>query len=436
MVEEQVTDAATQRRQAAPPAQLELLAIGDVTTDDHAHQPVGIDELDRVLGGGFVPGSVTLVGGEPGAGKSTLLLQAGAALAEALGPVIYCSAEESAGQVRARADRLATLHPRLRLACETDVTAIAALLEQQRPAACIVDSIQTVEHPDVSGSAGGVAQVRECAAVLVRLAKRLRVTMVLVGHVTKDGQLAGPRLLEHLVDTVVEFDGDRHHALRLLRAVKNRYGPVGEVGCFEMTAAGLRSVSDAGRLFVGEAAPDASGVATTLVLEGRRPLACEVQALVAHSTLNNPRRVASGIDAARLSVLLAVLGQRAGLALLSHDVYAASVGGLRVTEPAADLALALAVASAAEDQPLPAGVVAIGEVGLAGEIRQVARMADRLSEARRLGFQAALVPAAYDGSDAGMTVWRARDLRQALDASGLSAAGGRAAVSYRRDLVP
>jgi len=420
MVEEQV--AAPRRGRTDASVRSSARPIVSVPAGDHARQPSGIAELDRVLGGGFVPGSVVLVGGEPGAGKSTLLLQAGSALAAATGPVLYCSAEESAGQVRERADRLGTLHPDLLLACETDVTAIAALIEHHHPRACIVDSIQTVDHPEASGIAGGVAQVRECAAVLVRLAKRLQVTIVLVGHVTKDGQLAGPRILEHLVDTVVEFDGDRHHALRLLRAVKNRFGPVGEVGCFEMTADGLRSVSDAGRLFVGEAAPDAAGVATTLVLEGRRLLACEVQALVASTTLANPRRVASGLDGARLAVLTAVLQQRVGLRLLERDIYVASVGGLRITEPAADLALALAVASSERDRPLPPGVIAIGEVGLAGEIRQVARMTDRLAEAHRLGFSTALVPAAYDGRSAGMRLERVRDVHSALAVTALNRA--------------
>lgn len=420
MVEEQVS--APGRQERARPAPTPARAIGTVPTDEHRRQPTGIPELDRVLGGGFVPGSVTLVGGEPGAGKSTLLLQAGHALA-AGGPVLYCSAEESPGQVRARAGRLDTLHDDLLLACETDVSAIADLIEQHEPRACIIDSIQTVEHPDVNGIAGGVAQVRESAAVLVRLAKRTGVTMVLVGHVTKDGQLAGPRLLEHVVDTVVEFDGDRHHALRLLRAVKNRFGPVGEVGCFEMTGEGLRSVSDAGRLFVGEAAPDAAGVATTLVLEGRRPLACEVQALVVPTTLVNPRRVASGLDSARLAVLTAVLQQRVGIKLMEHDIYVATVGGLRITEPAVDLALALAVASSERDRPLPAGVIAIGEVGLAGEIRQVARLGDRLAEAQRLGFTEALVPAAYDGAAAGLRLHRVRDIHEALERAALTAAG-------------
>jgi DNA repair protein RadA/Sms len=431
MVEERVTAAPRQQRavQASSPA---VLAIAAVPTDEHERQQSGIAELDRVLGGGFVPGSVTLVGGEPGAGKSTLLLQAGNALAESGGTVLYCSAEESAGQVRSRAGRLGTLHENLLLACETDVQAIADLIEQHRPRACIVDSIQTVEHPDVNGIAGGVSQVRECAAVLVRLAKRLGVTTVLVGHVTKEGQLAGPRLLEHLVDTVVEFDGDRHHALRLLRAIKNRFGPVGEVGCFEMTSDGLRSVADAGRLFVGEAAPDAAGVATTLVLEGRRPLACEMQALAVQTQLPNPRRVASGLDSARLMVLAAVLQQRAGVNLADRDVYAAAVGGLRISEPAADLALALAVASSVRDRPLQPGVIALGEVGLAGEVRQVARIGDRLAEAHRLGFTHALVPAAYDGTDGGLRVQRVRDLQEALRRSGVSGVSEKPAAAVER----
>lgn len=421
MLEQQVEVAARGKRAVSSTA-ASAQAISAVPIDDHRRQPSGIAELDRVLGGGFVPGSVTLVGGEPGAGKSTLLLQTAHALAATGAPVLYCSAEESPGQVRGRAGRLDALHDDLLLACETDLDAIVGLIDRHAPRMCVVDSIQTVEHPEVNGSAGGITQVRECAAALVRLAKRTGVTMVLVGHVTKDGQLAGPRVLEHLVDTVVEFDGDRHHALRLLRAVKNRFGPVGEVGCFEMHGDGLRSVSDAGRLFVGEAAPDAAGVATTLVLEGRRPLACEVQALVVSTTLTNPRRVASGLDGARLAVLTAVLQQRVGVPLTDRDIYVATVGGLRISEPAVDLALALAVASSHEDRPLPTGVITVGEVGLAGEIRQVTRLPDRLAEARRLGFTEALVPAAYDGADAGLRLHRVRDIHEALLRAGLTAA--------------
>ncbi len=261
--------------------------------------------------------------------------------------------------------------------------------------------------------------MRACAAALVAVAKARGMACVLVGHVTKDGQLAGPRALEHLVDTVCELDGDRHHALRLLRAVKNRYGPVGEVGCFEMTGSGLAAVVDAGRLFLGAAADGTPGVAATVALEGRRPLACEVQALVAPSTLTNPRRVASGLDCGRVDLLVAVLERRARLRLRDRDVYASTVGGLRLLEPAVDLALCLALASSRRDVAVPRTLVALAEVGLAGELRLVAQTERRLAEAARLGFQGALLPHAYDGNDSGLRLFRARDLSEAL-AAGLA----------------
>ena len=388
--------------------------ISVVALDHERRAATGIDELDRVLGGGLVAGAVTLLGGVPGAGKSTLLLQAAQSLAAAGRTVLYMSAEESPGQVRLRAQRLGALHPGLLLASETEVPAILQLVEAHAPDLLIIDSIQTVSLPEVSGSAGGVGQVRESAAAVVSSAKRRDMACILVGHVTKEGQLAGPRVLEHLVDTVVEFDGDRHHALRLLRAVKNRFGAVGEVGCFEMTGEGLVGVADAGRLFLGDAAADTPGIAVTLALEGRRPLACEIQGLVAETTLANPRRVASGLDAQRLSLLLAVLEQRAGVALANRDVYVSSVGGLRLTEPAVDLALCLAVASSRGNRPVPRDLVALGEVGLAGEVRLVARTEQRLAEASRLGFGSALLPAAYDGAAHGLELHRVGDLRRAL----------------------
>jgi DNA repair protein RadA/Sms len=413
----------SEEQQVAPPrASGRAVAVGgrraqpiaDVSMDAEARLPTAIDELDRVLGGGFVPGSVTLLGGEPGAGKSTLLLQAAQAIAEAGHGVLYVSAEESPGQVRRRAERLDALHEGVLLASETDVPSILGLVEHHRPRLLIVDSVQTVRDPDTGGAAGGVAQVRECAGVLTRMAKEQGVATVLVGHVTKDGQLAGPRVLEHLVDTVTEIEGDRHHALRLLRATKNRFGAVGEVGCFEMVDAGLVPVTDAGRLFVGDAAADVPGVAVTMAVEGRRPLACEVQALVDRTTLSFPRRVASGLDTGRLNLLLAVLQRRAELSLDSHDVYASSVGGLRIVEPAVDLALCLAVASSRLDRSVSRRLVVIGEVGLAGELRLVAQTERRLSEASRLGFERALLPAAYDGPAFGLRLQRARDLSQAL----------------------
>lgn len=425
------TDLAARAVALSAPAQ----PIGEVPADADQRLPVGISELDRVLGGGLVPGSVTLLGGEPGAGKSTLLLQAAHALATATRrghhaangggprdapdrdrPVLYVSAEESAGQVRLRAGRLGVLDDRLLLAAETDLAAILGLIEHHRPAVLVCDSIQSVADAAVSGSRGGVAQVRECADALTRTAKQHHMATILVGHVTKDGQLAGPRTLEHLVDTVCELEGDRHHALRLARATKNRYGPVGEVGCFEMTEGGLADVADASQLFLGEAAEGTTGVAVTLTLEGRRPLACEVQALVADSRLAQPRRVASGLDTARLGLLVAVLERRAGVDVKDYDVFVSTVGGVRLTEPAVDLALCLALASSRKDEPVPRDLVAIGEVGLAGELRLVTRAEQRVAEAARLGFRRILVPASYDGQGHGLDVRRATDLAGALAA--------------------
>ncbi|MPZ71784.1 MAG: DNA repair protein RadA [Nitriliruptorales bacterium] len=397
-----------QPRRAAQP-------IRQVSTDQHDRAATDIGELDRVLGGGLVPGSVVLLGGEPGAGKSTLLLQAADAFAAGGRTVLYMSAEESPGQVRLRAQRLGALSDRVLLAGDAEVPAILALVQSHAPDVLIVDSIQTVRIPEVSGSAGSVTQVRESAAAIVAAAKEHGIATVLVGHVTKDGQLAGPRVLEHLVDAVCDIEGDRHHALRLLRATKNRFGPVGEVGCFEMTGKGLVGVEDAGRLFMGDTPPGTTGVAVTITLEGRRPLACEVQALVAKSVLTNPRRVASGLDAQRLNLLVAVLESRSDVTVANCDVYASSVGGVRLTEPAVDLALCTAIASARRDVPVLPGRIVLGEVGLAGELRLVAQTQRRLAEAARLGFTSAVVPAAYDGPAHGLQLHRARVLSGALD---------------------
>jgi DNA repair protein RadA/Sms len=393
--------------------------IRDVPFDERARAVTGIGELDRVLGGGLVPGAVVLVGGEPGAGKSTLLLQAAQELAsgDARRPsrtVLYVSAEESPGQVRLRAERLDALDEHLLLASETDLGTVLGLVDAHGPDVLVLDSIQTVRHPEVAGLAGGMAQVRECAAALVHAAKQRDLATILVGHVTKDGQLAGPRVLEHLVDAVCELSGDRHHALRLLRATKNRFGAVGEVGCFEMGDAGMAEVADVGRLFVGETPPGTAGIALTMAMEGHRPLVCEVQALVADSTLANPRRVASGLDSQRLSLLLAVLERRADVKVGGADVYVSSVGGLRLAEPSVDLALCLAVASAAAEKGLRPGMLALGEVGLAGELRLVAQTGRRLAETARLGLGSVLLPHAYDGADFGLELLRASDLRTAL----------------------
>ncbi len=328
--------------------------IAEVDTDEWQPRSTGLTEVDRVLSGGLVPGSVTLVGGEPGIGKSTLLLQVASAMASAGATVLYVSAEESKQQVRLRAQRLGTLASRLYLASETALPHLVAHLDEIKPDLLIVDSIQTVYEPELSSAPGSVAQVRECAARLVRQAKARAVSTVLVGHVTKDGGLAGPRVLEHVVDTVLAFEGERHHALRLLRASKHRFGSTDELGLFEMTDTGLSPVPDASGLFLADRRPGVSGSVVVPTIEGHRPLLVEIQALVVPSSLPSPRRSAQGVDSGRLSLLLAVLDRRAGIGVDKADVYALAVGGVVVREPGADLGLALAIASASRRSPAPA----------------------------------------------------------------------------------
>jgi DNA repair protein RadA/Sms len=380
-----------------------------------APRPTGLAELDRVLGGGFVPGSVSLLGGEPGVGKSTLLLQVLRSVAETGAVVVLVSAEESSAQVRLRAERLGPVPPTLLLLEQTDVRAVAGTLEACRPALVVVDSIQAVSDPGTPGLPGGVPQVRACAEFLVRLAKTHEVPFVLVGHVTKDGALAGPRILEHLVDTVLTVEGDRHHALRMVRATKHRFGPTGELGLFAMGEAGLSAVTDPHRLLLGDRRPGTPGSAVLAAMEGQRALLVEVQALWAPaSSASAPaRRSAQGVDAGRLALLLAVLEQHAGIVLGRIDVFASAVGGIRVTEPAADLALVLAVASAWSTIALPADVVAFGEVGLGGEIRQVPQAHRRLSEAARIGFRRAIVPASCPDGPPGIELLRVESVADA-----------------------
>ncbi|MDR1808259.1 MAG: DNA repair protein RadA [Propionibacteriaceae bacterium] len=350
----------------------------------------GVGELDRVLGGGLVPGSVVLLAGEPGVGKSTLLLEAAARWAKDHGPTLYVSGEESTGQVRLRALRTGANHRDLYLAAETDLAAVVGQIEAVGPSLVVVDSVQTVSSDAVEGAPGGVAQVKAVAVGLTQVAKGRGVPVILIGHVTKDGSVAGPRTLEHLVDVVVSFEGDPHSGFRLIRATKNRFGPADEVGCFELTDAGIREVRDPSGQFTSRHGEPVPGTALTVTLEGRRPLVAELQALVAGS--NAPRRVAQGLDAGRLAMVLAVLERRARVRLADKDVYVSTVGGARVTDPAADLPLALAIASAARDEPVPGDCVAVGEVGLAGELRRVPDVAKRLAEAARLGVTQAIVP--------------------------------------------
>ncbi len=389
----------------APAGRIDRVPLCDVD-----RLSTGMGEVDRVLGGGLVPGVVALIGGEPGIGKSTLLLQVAHAIASAGHQVLYVSGEESTGQMRLRAERLGTLDERLLVSSETSLQAVLDLLEAHRPSTLLLDSVQTLTDPSVPSSAGSVAQVRGCAAALVRVAKQTSTATVLVGHVTKEGAIAGPRVLEHLVDVVLSFEGDRHHALRLLRSVKNRFGAAGEVGCLEMADDGLREVVDPSRLFLADHPSDPSGVAVTVTVEGPRPLTVEVQALVAATHLAMPRRQGSGLDPSRLALLVAVLERRCGVKLGQHDLFASAVGGVRLREPAADLAVCLAIASSRLDRQLPRRIVAIGEVGLAGEVRAVPHLARRLAEAGRLGFSAALVPASYDGEAHAMKLHRVRDV--------------------------
>jgi DNA repair protein RadA/Sms len=423
VVEERLVPAAAATRAAGLTAPSRALPIAEVESEGWEPRPVGIGELDRVLGGGLVAGSVTLLGGEPGIGKSTLLLQALAALAGGGARCLLACGEESAQQVRLRASRLGALDPRLWLVAETELPAILAHAEAIAPDVVVVDSIQTVFDPDLASAPGSVGQVRECAHRLVRAAKDANRATVLVGHVTKDGALAGPRVLEHVVDTVLSFEGERHHALRLLRAVKHRFGSTGELGLFEMTDEGLAGVPDPGRLFLSDRQVDAPGSAVVATLEGHRPLLVELQALVARSGLSTPRRSAQGLDAGRLAMVTAVIEERARVPLAGGDVYALAVGGVRVVEPGADLALALAILSSVTGIALPADLVACGEVGLCGELRQVSQTGRRLAEAARLGFRRALVPASAPDPPAGIDLVRVATLSDAVQEAGLLKAG-------------
>jgi DNA repair protein RadA/Sms len=390
------------------------LPIGDVDLSAAHARPTGVSELDRVLGGGLVPGAAILLAGEPGVGKSTLLLSVAAQSAAKQIPALYVSGEESASQVRLRAERIKAVDPKLFIASETDLGAVIAHIDAVKPELVIIDSIQTIGSSTADGAPGGVTQVR---GALIRICKDRDITLLLVGHVTKDGSIAGPRLLEHIVDVVLQFEGERHSRLRLIRAIKNRFGASDEVGCFDLSDSGIESVLDPTGLFTSRHVEPVPGTCVTVTLEGRRPLLAEIQALVSAGRENdfgNARRVVSGLDSARTSMTLAVLELRAHIRVGGRDVYAATVGGMKMTEPAADLALALAVASAAKSLALPADLVAIGEVGLAGEIRKVSGVNRRLQEAYRLGFKKALVPTGSDVKIAGMEIFEVSRLDAAL----------------------
>jgi len=361
-------------------------AITEITADTVSHWPSGIAEFDRVLGGGIVPGAAILLSGEPGVGKSTLLLEVASRAARARSRVLYVSAEESVNQVKMRAERTGAMHDHLFLASETDLATIVGQIDAVDPQLVIVDSVQTVSSSNGEGLPGGPSQVREVASTLIRVAKDRNLPVILVGHVTKDGSIAGPRLLEHLVDVVCQFEGDRQTALRFVRALKNRFGPTDEVGCFEMTGDGISEVADPSGLFLSRNTTPESGTCVTVAMEGRRPLPVEVQALVVKSNAPNPRRVTNGVDSSRVAMLLAVLERRANIAFGDYDVYVSTVGGIRLTEPAADLAIALAIASAANGKPIPHTLAAFGEISLVGEVRPVAGGKQRATEAARLGY--------------------------------------------------
>ncbi|MEA3195291.1 MAG: hypothetical protein QOD26_3624 [Betaproteobacteria bacterium] len=375
-------------RSAARPVPLEEVEVREV-----ARTSSGIAELDRTLGGGLVPGQVTLLGGDPGIGKSTLLLQCLATLSGSL-ETVYVSGEESADQIALRARRLALPLKGLRLLSETQLERILATLEAARPRIAVIDSIQTVWSEALQSAPGSVAQVRECAAQLTRYAKRAGTALFLVGHVTKEGAIAGPRVLEHIVDTVLYFEGDTHSSFRLLRAVKNRFGAVNELGVFAMTEKGLRDVANPSRLFLSTHEKAVPGACVLATIEGTRPLLVEIQALVDTAHTPNPRRLSVGLEQNRLAMLLAVLHRHAGIATWEQDIFINAVGGVRIGEPAADLAVCLAVVSSLSDRPIPGKVVVFGEVGLAGEARPAPQGQERLKEAAKLGFEKAIVPRA------------------------------------------
>jgi DNA repair protein RadA/Sms len=393
MVEEIEKEVKTQGMQTFQSNKKEIpQSIIHIESSKEPRIDTGISELNRVLGGGIVPGSLILVGGDPGIGKSTLLLQISYSIAEQGRKVLYISGEESARQLKLRADRLNVLSPQTYVLCETNVELIEEALEQIQPDLMVIDSIQTVYHPAVTSAPGSVSQVRECTSLFMRMAKIRGIATVLVGHVTKEGAIAGPRLLEHMVDSVLYFEGEKHHVYRLLRAVKNRFGSTNEIGIFEMRETGLKEVKNPSELFLSERPLNASGSAVSASLEGTRPVLVEVQALVSSTNFPSPRRMTSGIDHNRLALIIAVLEKRVGLYLQSQDTYVNIAGGVKLTEPAVDLAIALSIASSFKDQALQPDDVFIGEIGLTGEVRAVSRIEQRILEAQKLGFKRVIVP--------------------------------------------
>jgi DNA repair protein RadA/Sms len=393
-----------------------IRSLAEIEARELPRQPTGISEFDRVLGGGLVTGAVVLIGGDPGIGKSTLLLQALVSLSHVV-KVLYVTGEESAEQVALRARRLELATGDVDLLAEIRLEAIIAALVERRPSVAVIDSIQTLYSSELSAAPGSVSQVRECAAQLTRLAKQTGITIVLIGHVTKDGTLAGPRVLEHIVDTVLYFEGDTHSSVRLIRAFKNRFGAVNELGVFAMTDRGLRGVANPSALFLSQHEQDVAGSCVMATQEGTRPLLVEIQALVDMAHVPNPRRLSVGLEGTRLAMLLAVLHRHAGVVTFDQDVFVNAVGGVKITEPAADLAVLLAIMSSLRDKPLPKGLVVFGEVGLAGEIRPAPRGQERLKEAAKLGFSVALIPKANAPRQPieGLEIWAVDRVESAID---------------------
>lgn len=393
----------------------QALRIEEVQTGEETHQQTGVAEFDRVLGGGIVEGSLTLIGGEPGVGKSTLLWQVCHHLSTGGKRVLYISGEESARQIKLRASRLTADRGGVMLLCENAMNAIEEKLLEIQPDYAVVDSIQTVYRPEMASAPGSVSQVRECASLLMRYAKTTGCAVLLVGHVTKEGAIAGPRVLEHMVDVVLYFEGDYQRAYRLLRAVKNRFGSVNELGVFEMTGEGMVAVENASETMLSQRASGASGSVVFCAMEGSRPMLVDIQALAAPSFYASPRRTVNGADSSRVALLLAVLEKRAGLRLYNQDVFVNVAGGMQLNEPAADLALCLSIASSLADVPLPNDLAAIGEVGLGGEARAVPQMERRLSECRRLGFTQVVCPKLMrERAPEGMKVYAVDTLAQAV----------------------
>ncbi|MEC3773485.1 DNA repair protein RadA [Bacillus velezensis] len=397
MVEETIKKAPANRRAAFSHSVQTVQKPSPITSIETSEEPrvqTKLEEFNRVLGGGVVKGSLVLIGGDPGIGKSTLLLQVSAQLADTAGSVLYISGEESVKQTKLRADRLGINSQMLHILSETDMEYISSAIQEMKPAFVVVDSIQTVYQSDITSAPGSVSQVRECTAELMKIAKTNGIPIFIVGHVTKEGSIAGPRLLEHMVDTVLYFEGERHHTFRILRAVKNRFGSTNEMGIFEMREEGLTEVLNPSEIFLEERSAGASGSSIVASMEGTRPILVEIQALISPTSFGNPRRMATGIDHNRVSLIMAVLEKRVGLLLQNQDAYLKVAGGVKLDEPAIDLAVAVSIASSFRDTPPNPADCFIGEVGLTGEVRRVSRIEQRVKEAAKLGFKRMIIPEA------------------------------------------